>query len=773
MIPSIQFDFNFDIVLGMIFISYLVYGYLSGGHKQIRLSINLILPFMIIYYLGSYITSLMYVPLKSTFFFEIIDTYMPAFKNTIQMIFAYVYTYIMLFLGVFLLSIYARRYVLNENMRAKLGKKNNYLGALFAFINGYVLVYFIILPVFSLNIVGSEAWLTNFVLEHPPPFSRIARTAEKAVPVKALADKANDFQQLITNDGIEGYYNEAIYEYQQLYIGPNSFESDFMKDVYTEFSMDTKELLDDKYFDYFETNLTSSNYLGVSLVLVTETTTSNYLYLDLLDLENDFKTELKDMEALVKEQEGLITQYETDLIEYEFSIEYQDYLDNLDDYIDDAITFIETKLSVISGGGTFTQTFTQPRPVFTEDFPVDYIHEGELTEPDLITVTQEVTDAIADLALYEDKIDITGDLKTYGVNFKNHRGLLIWYIEDLNGIMASEGNGNDISDVIVSFKTNYDDIVSDINDETLENKLYLAQTSIISYDVFTSWLNCTMDNIDDVALEDIQLTENRCTDIDTSLVTDYDFTSEAINIVTTLFEGDSVSWIILQYKYDYEDGGFVTEFEDHDEVLEILKSTKGLVDEYDLYYKDIANSLDGNLSMVFKIGISVMKYNLDVYDTLSNTPILAAVFNDVARFCMGQDESSLNLDVLICPGVEEGGGLIQELFNIRFLTSDILFKAYIMVDDENNPIIYDSVVMREFLAKTNKSVKDNIITQEVISMFADQLAFNIIDDSTGYTLLEQMYDDGQISIEAMRILADDEYDLFGMEFRQRVRSLIR
>jgi hypothetical protein len=177
--------------------------------------------------------------------------------------------------------------------------------------------------------------------------------------------------------------------------------------------------------------------------------------------------------------------------------------------------------------------------------------------------------------------------------------------------------------------------------------------------------------------------------------------------------------------------------------------------------------------MVFKIGISVMKYHLDVYDTLSNTPILAAVFNDAARFCMGEDESSLNLDVLICPGADEDGGLMQELFNIRFLTTDVLFKAYLMVDDENEPIIYDSVKMREFLEKANKSVEDNVITQEVISMFANQFAFNIIDDATGYTLLEQMYDDEQISIEAMRILADDEYELFSMEFKQRVRSLIR
>ena len=78
-----------------------------------------------------------------------------------------------------------------------------------------------------------------------------------------------------------------------------------------------------------------------------------------------------------------------------------------------------------------------------------------------------------------------------------------------------------------------------------------------------------------------------------------------------------------------------------------------------------------------------------------------------------------------------------------------------------------------FLAKTNDAVVNNVISAEVVSLFADQFAFNIIDEATNYTLLEQMYDDGQITIEAMRILADDEYELFSMEFRQRVRSLIR
>ena len=52
-----QFGFQFDIILVMLFSAYIIYGYLSGGHKQIRLSINLILPFVILYYLGPFIST--------------------------------------------------------------------------------------------------------------------------------------------------------------------------------------------------------------------------------------------------------------------------------------------------------------------------------------------------------------------------------------------------------------------------------------------------------------------------------------------------------------------------------------------------------------------------------------------------------------------------------------------------------------------------------------------------------------------------------------------
>ena len=777
-IPEIYPDFNFDIVLIMIFVSYLLYGYFSGGHKQIRISINLILPFVIIYYMGSAITTYLYAPLSETFFFEIIAEYLGMFKNIVSMIFAYLITYFLLFTGIFILSIFARRYILNENMRAKLGVKNNYLGALFGFINGYVLVYFIILPAFSLSLVDTNAYLTNFVLENPPPFSRIARTAEKAVPVKGLADKASNFQELLSVDGIEGYYNESIYEYQQQYVGgADSFENDFMTNVYSELTTDSRDIIDDAYFAYFSSELSQFNYYGISLVLIEEGTPDNLVYQDILVSENEFQTEYATNLDIVEEHEVAITAYEKSLEDYQYQLEYDEYLDDLDSYLLLLETYTTNKLTALKDGTSFVDLFTEARPSFTENEPTEFIYNANITidgEPDnpLEGNLIEVNTAIAFVDTYEDKENITGNLQELGTNFENHEGLLIWYIDVLASGQNFDSGSSDISTVINSFKENYDDIVVKIDDKELEDKLYLAAMSIRSYDVFTEWVNHTTAEIDTVALEDIALEANRCPEYTEVYTVDYNFTNDALDIVATLFEGESVSWIISQFKYDYEAGYFEEPFEDYDEVQDVLVSTKELVDEYEAKYKDIANSIEGNISMLFKIGISVMKYNLDVYDTLENTPLISAVFNDAARFCGSLDNVS-GYDVEICQKSEGEGGTIKEIMNMRYLVSEIYFKAYFMVDNENERIVYDTDEMHVYLAKVNKSVEDNVITKEVITSIGNQFAFNIIDDSNDLTLLEQMYEDGYITIEAMRVLADDEYELFSEDFRARVRSLIR
>ncbi|MEC9484735.1 MAG: CvpA family protein [Candidatus Izemoplasma sp.] len=773
-IPEIAYQFNFDSVLILILLAYICYGYFSGGHKQIRLSINLILPFVIIYYMGRNITKYLYDPLSNTLLYEVIAELTPIFKYTLGMLIAYFITYFLLFFIIFLLSLYAKKYILNENMRAKLGKKNNIIGGIFAFINGYVLIYFLILPALSLNLVGTNAHATNFVLEHPPPFSRIARTAETAVPIKNLADKAEEFQQLLSVEGIEGYYNDAIYTYQQQYVGASdSYEAQFMNDVYPELTDEARQLVEDAYFDLYGTALMPSNYFGVSIALIYEQN-DRIVYELMLQEENAFDDKLDMSLQIMNDHENAIDAYEIALKNYNYQVAYNQYISDLEQYTSDLEDHLNDKLDAFKTGTDFTDEFNHERPVLTIEKPDPY-QEVSVTnvpvDPEE-NVSQEVIDAEAFINRYQNKEDIKDELSSLSRAIYNHRGLVQWFVEEFNEGTVFNPDQGDISPVIVSFKEHYDDIESQIDDDTLKTQLYQVRMSVQTYDVFTLWLSCTEDNIANVPLDELENANHRCDQFDTSTVTTYDFDNNALRVVSTLFEGEQVSWIIMQYKYDYEAGLFDEAFQEYQEVSEILTQTKSLVDEYDLYYKDIASSIEGNVSMVVKIGISVMKYHLDVYDTMQNTPLLSALFNDMARMCASRETSPINPTVDICMKSEGDSGLLSELFNMQYLTSEVAIKAYVMIDENNETITYDTQTMETFLAKLNQSVEDDVLTKEVIAVMGDQFAFNI-PENANESLLEQMYHDGDITIEAMRMLADDDYELFSDAFTQCVKSLIR
>ena len=773
-VPEIAYQFNFDSVLILILLAYIFYGYFSGGHKQIRLSINLILPFIIIYYLGRNITKYLYDPLSNTLLYEVIAEVTPIFKYTLGMIIAYLITYFLLFFVIFLLSIYAKKYILNENMRAKLGRKNNIIGGVFAFINGYVLIYFLILPALSLNLIGTQAHVTNFVLEHPPPFSRIARTAETAVPIKNLADKAEEFQQLLSVEGIEGYYDDAIYSYQQEYVGASdSLEAQFMTSVYPDLTDESRTLVEDAYETLYGTPLTTTDYFGVSMALV-QTKDDSLVYELMLEEEDAFDSKRDVNLQIIEDYEAAIRQYEVDMANYTYQLAYEAYLDDLETYQAALNDHLSAKLDAFKNETTYTDTFTLSRPELTAEKPDNYQYYDTTNIPEdpEANVPTAVTEAEAFINRYQGKEDVRDDLSSISQSIDDHKGLIEWFVDDLTETIVINPDQGDISSVIVSFKTHYDDIMAELNDDALETKLYQVRMSIQTYDVFTLWLTCTEDHIANTPLDELADPSNRCEAFDTSEVSTYDFEDNALRVVSTLFEGEQVSWIIMQYKYDYEAGRFDDAFSDYPEVMSILTETKDLVDEYDLYYKDIASSIEGNISMVVKIGISVMKYHLDVYDTMHNTPLLSSLFNDVARMCTGRVPSPINPTVEVCQKSEGDSGLLREFFNMQYLTSEVAIKAYVMIDENNETITYDSETMEDFLSRLDQAVKDDVLTEEVITVMGDQFAFNV-PDNANRSLLEQMYFDGDITIEAMRILADDEYDLFSDEFTRRVKSLIR
>ena len=96
-----------------------------------------------------------------------------------------------------------------------------------------------------------------------------------------------------------------------------------------------------------------------------------------------------------------------------------------------------------------------------------------------------------------------------------------------------------------------------------------------------------------------------------------------------------------------------------------------------------------------------------------------------------------------------------------------------MVDDNNQARMFDEDEMDTFLDGIDDAVKKNVFVADTILKLGDQFAFNVIDEDTNMTLLEQMYDNGQITDEAMQLLIDDEHDLFSEEFKARVLELLQ
>ena len=116
------------------------------------------------------------------------------------------------------------------------------------------------------------------------------------------------------------------------------------------------------------------------------------------------------------------------------------------------------------------------RPELTEEEPENYVFY-DVSDPPVdpeTTTSQAVLDAKDYVDEYEDKVDVRNELSSLGTNFVNHEGLLIWYIDELSEGQNLDPGSSDISTVIVSFKDNYEDITLKLNDQELEDKLYLA-----------------------------------------------------------------------------------------------------------------------------------------------------------------------------------------------------------------------------------------------------------------------------------------------------------
>lgn len=642
--------FNFDIILIMIFITFALIGAISGLKSQIPITLNIIVPFLFIYFFGKFITKLL-------FNFPIYRNIMDAIFGgalfqqidfTLKMAVAYILMYLIIFLFVRILYGIFKGYSKRSNIKKK-SILSNILGFGLALINAYVAIFFIILPLLFLGVVDSTRPLTSIMVNNPPFFSRLGATTKAAVPVYDTVDQATEFMDILTSKNFDEYFN-YISNSQQI---TSELETDFMDNKYDLLSEESKTLINNIKPSELDFNTDPSGLARTLLELNPET--NNKVYEDILAIETENQSTILEQ---LEEQFSIISKYE---------------------------------------------------------------------------------------------------------------GLIIWYMDELGGDTIPSYDGEtsitDIGTVIQSFKENYEDIVANTSDEALLYQLELAKTSIDSYEIFSLWISCTEDNIinnitpDDPNFVcdtiDVSLIES-----DPSLVNNYDFASQSAYILAFVLDGDNLSNIMLQYKYDYEAGVFsdVFDFEEHPKIESALIKSYELVTAYEEHYKQVVETLDPSIDFKIRLAISVAKAKFDIYNQMEETPLFAAFVNDAAMMCMSQSVPAYeNNSIDVC---REG-----------FLktSAEVIMNVYLFRDENNDMKTYSATDMEELLDGLNDGIKDTVLTEEFVKALSYQIAFT--NDLEEEALLERYYREGYITEGALDVLIANELGIFDDIFVTRVTEI--
>lgn len=642
-------EFNFDIILVMIFITFGAIGLLSGLKSQIPISLNIIVPFVVLFYFGKTITKMLFnYPMFS-------DTIGGMFggiaiigniRFTILMGIAYIFMYFLIFFFVRVLYSLYKNYS-KKRVAKKRGFFNRFLGLGLALVNAYVAIYFILLPLYPMGVVDSDKPLTNAMLNNPPFFSRIGNTTKSAAPVLDTVEKASGFLDILTAKNFDEYFN----------------------------------------------------YISSAQAVTTE-------------LE-------------------------------------QSFMDNEYQYLSDTS---KTVIEIESGKSS-------------ADLQINPSGLARALLQDGSTVGSIIFDEIIENEEAAGNINID-ELKALGANIKKYKGLIIWYMDELGGdtIPSLENNTDggstespDISTIVQKFKEHYDQIVLDTTDVTLLNQLELAKTAIETYDVFSEWMDCTIDNVNG----GVEPTNPNfvCDNINPALVTDYDVGTKSASILAFLLSGDNLSSVMIQYKYDYEADVF-SEFinsDNHPTIAEALAKSYELVLAYEADYKPVVESLDPELGFVIRLGIAVAKTKFDLYGQMEETPLFAAFANDLSRICSTEVSAVENSSVSVC---REG---------FKKTTAEVLAKAYLIRDSENNIEVIDEEKMNRILDGMKDGIANTVLTSEFVLEMGHQLAFS--SDFEEDSLLVEMYNNGHITRGALQILAADSYNLFDDNFRARVLQI--
>jgi uncharacterized membrane protein required for colicin V production len=172
---------DMDLMILIIFVTVFITGYIRGAGIELLRVLKVVIPFIILYFFGEQITTQF---LSSERMGKFVYGVLPSipYKNTIAALSTTIVLYILVysFLAIFLWRL--GKYVLDERIEYFFGKTNSVMGGIFSVIRMYIIMSILLLPFYALNFTNQKDPTTNFILNHPPMFSKVGHLVAGSKP---------------------------------------------------------------------------------------------------------------------------------------------------------------------------------------------------------------------------------------------------------------------------------------------------------------------------------------------------------------------------------------------------------------------------------------------------------------------------------------------------------------------------------------------------------------------------------------------------------------
>lgn len=204
----------FDLLLIVLYFGFFMTGYITGGNVQLIKLLKLTLPFIVIYYYGGYISKTVFM---NDTFENFISSFFQAFTefsyyNTIIVALSIVISYIVIyFITGIIINMIAKR-ILKDRVTFALGKYNQIIGGFLSVVRGYIVLCIVIVPFYMLNITNESNYISGFMINNPPKFTRIGTVISASKPGMDVANSVTNFLDVtdLSPDKILEYYNTIV-----------------------------------------------------------------------------------------------------------------------------------------------------------------------------------------------------------------------------------------------------------------------------------------------------------------------------------------------------------------------------------------------------------------------------------------------------------------------------------------------------------------------------------------------------------------------------------